>query len=67
VLIAKGADEMDNRQLIWVLAGLLLVVVAGFGYTLTRGYDKKKEEVRAEAPGRAPARRLAHPTPPMRG
>jgi hypothetical protein len=42
---------MDNRKLIWVLAGLLLVVVAGFGYTLTRGYDERKEEVRAEAPG----------------
>jgi hypothetical protein len=39
---------MDNRKLIWVLAGLLLVAVAGFGYTLTRGYGDKKEEVREQ-------------------
>jgi hypothetical protein len=41
---------MDQRKIIYVLAGLLVVAVAAFGWSLTRGYDKKKEEVRAEAP-----------------
>jgi hypothetical protein len=37
---------LDNRKLVWVLAGLLVVAVAAFGWSLTRGYDQKKEEVR---------------------
>lgn len=37
----------------WVLAGLLVVAVAAFGWNLTRGYDKKKDEVQTAAlPGR---------------
>ena len=39
---------MDQRKIIWVLAGLLVVAVAAFGWSLTRGYEEKKEEVRTE-------------------
>lgn len=39
---------IENRKLVWILAGLLLVVAAAFGYTLTRGSDEKKEEVRGD-------------------
>ncbi len=39
---------MDNRKWLMVLAGLLVLAMAAFGYTLTRGYGDKKEEVRTE-------------------
>ncbi len=44
--------SIDNRKLIWILAGLLLLVTAAFGWSLTRGYDEKKEEVREEVEAR---------------
>lgn len=40
---------MDNRKLVYVLAGLLVVVAAAFGWSLTRGYEQKKEQVREAA------------------
>jgi len=40
---------LDNRKLVYVLAGLLVLAVAAFGWSLTRGYEEKKEEVKAEA------------------
>ena len=45
---------IENRKLVWILAGLLLLVVAAFGYSMTRGYGEKKEEAKADLPG-APA------------
>jgi uncharacterized protein YecT (DUF1311 family) len=39
----------ENRKLIYILGGLLLLITAAFGWSLTRGYDEKKEEVREEA------------------
>jgi hypothetical protein len=44
---------MDQRKLVWLLAGLLVVAVAAFGWSLTRGYEEKKEQVRVELPGAA--------------
>jgi hypothetical protein len=35
--------------LIYILGGLLLLITAAFGWSLTRGYDEKKEEVQEEA------------------
>ena len=40
---------MDYRKLVYVLAGLLVIAVAAFGWSLTRGYENKKEEVRENA------------------
>jgi hypothetical protein len=40
---------IDNRKLVWILAGLLLIAAAAFGYTLTRGYGEKKEDVKTAA------------------
>ncbi len=37
---------IGNRKLVWILAGLLLLAAAAFGYTLTRGYGEKKEETK---------------------
>ncbi len=44
--------SIDNRKLIWILGGLLLLVTAAFGWSLTRGYEEKKEEVREEVAAR---------------
>ncbi len=41
--------SIDNRKLIYILGGLLLVMAAAFGWSLTRGYGEKKEEVQEEA------------------
>lgn len=35
---------MDNRKLIYILAGLLLVIAAAFGFSLTRGAGEKKDD-----------------------
>ena len=44
---------MEQRKLIMVLAGLLVLAVGAFGWSLTRGYDKKKDEVQTAAlPGK---------------
>src|SRR5205085_11039927 len=40
---------MDYRKLAYVLAGLLVLAAAAFGWSLTRGYENKKEEVRENA------------------
>ena len=40
---------INNRKLIYILGGLLLIITAAFGWSLTRGYGEKKEEVREEA------------------
>lgn len=37
---------IENRKLMWILAGLLLVVAAAFGYSLTRDYGEDKEEAK---------------------
>ena len=37
---------IGNRKLLWILAGLLLVAAAAFGYSLTRDYGEDKEETR---------------------
>ena len=37
---------IGNRKLLWILAGLLLVAAAAFGYSLTRGYGEDKEEAK---------------------
>jgi hypothetical protein len=44
---------MNQRNIILVLAGLLALAVGAFGWSLTRGYDTKKEEVRTETAARA--------------
>lgn len=38
---------INNRKLVWVLAGLILLAAAAFGYSLTRGYADKGEEEEA--------------------
>ena len=43
---------MDQRKIMYVLAGLLVVAVAAFGWNLTRGYDRKKDEVQTAAADR---------------
>lgn len=40
---------MDYRKLAYVLAGLLVLLVAAFGLSLTRGYEEKKEQVKENA------------------
>lgn len=40
---------LDNRKLVFVLAGLLVLAVAAFGWSLTRDYEEKKDEVKADA------------------
>ena len=44
---------MEQRKLIMVLAGLLVLAVGAFGWSLTRGYEKKKDAVQTAAlPGK---------------
>ena len=40
---------MDYRKLVYVLAGLLVLAVGAFGWSLTRGYEEKKAQVREAA------------------
>jgi len=39
---------IENRKLLYILGGLLLLITAAFGWSLTRGYGEKKEDVHEE-------------------